>query len=214
MPLTPQIVVTPFDKWGMEFIGPIDPPSNEKSYILVCIDYVTKWVEVRAMKNLRDDKVAKLLYEDIFTHYALPKEYVTYQGAQFTSKLITKVMKKYIIRHHKSSPYHPRENGQAKVTNREPEAIMTKIVHIHKKDWTSRLIEAIWAQWTTWKTTTRFTPFEHADGKELIFPIVFEHKTLHTALELNNIFSPVQQERLLLHLNSLDEIQKIALERT
>ena len=50
----------------MEFIGPVDPPSSGESYILVCIDYVTKWVEVRAMKNARDEKVAKFLYEEIF----------------------------------------------------------------------------------------------------------------------------------------------------
>ena len=81
MPMTPQIVVTPFDKWGMYFIGPIDPPSSGKSYILVCKNYVTKWEEVRAMKNARDEKVAKFLYEEIFTHYGVPRELVTNQGA-------------------------------------------------------------------------------------------------------------------------------------
>ena len=127
-------MVTPFDKWGMEFIGPIDPPSSGKSYILVCMDYVTKWVEVRAMKNSRDEKVGKFLYEEIFTLYGVPRELVTDQGAQFTSNLIIEVMKEYCIRHHKSSPYHPQGNGQAQVTNRELEVILIKIVHIHKKN--------------------------------------------------------------------------------
>ena len=63
MPLHPQIIVTPFDKWGMDFIGPIDPPSNVKSYVLVCTYYLTKWVEVQAMKNSQDEKVAKFLYK-------------------------------------------------------------------------------------------------------------------------------------------------------
>ena len=58
MPLFPQIVITPFDKWGLNFMGPIDPPSNGKSYILFYTNYVTKWVEVKAMKNARDKKVA------------------------------------------------------------------------------------------------------------------------------------------------------------
>ena len=80
MPLTPQILVTPFDKWGMDFIGPIDPPSSGKYYILVCIDHVTKWVEVRAMKNAQDEKVAKFLNEELFTHYKVPRELVTIQG--------------------------------------------------------------------------------------------------------------------------------------
>ena len=127
----------------MDFIGPIDPPSNGKSYILVCMDYLTKWVEIRAMKNERDEKVAKFLYEEIFSRYGVPRELVTDQGAQFTSNLITKVMKEYIIRCHKSSPYHPQENEKEEVTNREIEAILTKIVHIYKKDWTNRLTKVV-----------------------------------------------------------------------
>ena len=84
-------------------------------------------------------------------------------------------MKEYNIRHHKSSPYHPQENGQEEVTNREIEAILTKIVHIHKKDWTSRLTKVVWAYWTTWKTTIGFTPFELVYGKGAMLPIEFEH---------------------------------------
>ena len=63
MPLNPQVVVNPFDKWGMDFVGPIDPPSNGKSYILICNDYVTKWVEVKAMTHACDNKVVEFLYE-------------------------------------------------------------------------------------------------------------------------------------------------------
>ena len=88
MPLNPQITLTPFDKWGMDFISPMDPPSNGKSYILVCTNYLTKWVEVKAMKHAHDEKVAKFLYEEIFIFYGVPKELVTNQGAQFTYNLI------------------------------------------------------------------------------------------------------------------------------
>lgn len=49
MPLNPQVVMKPFDKRGMDFIGPLDPPSNGKYNILVCTDYLTKWVKVKAM---------------------------------------------------------------------------------------------------------------------------------------------------------------------
>ena len=62
MPLNLQMVLTQFEKWGMDFIGPIDPPSNGKSYNLVCTDYLTKLVEVKAMKHARDEKVAEFLY--------------------------------------------------------------------------------------------------------------------------------------------------------
>ena len=61
------------------------------------------------------------------------------QGAQFTSNLITKLMKEYKIRHWKSRPYHRQTNGQVEVTNREIEAILTKTIHSYHRDWSSRL---------------------------------------------------------------------------
>ena len=54
MPLQPQLVVEPFDRWALDFVGPINPHSRKKSYILVCIDYMTKWVEVVALVKAND----------------------------------------------------------------------------------------------------------------------------------------------------------------
>ena len=105
------MVVTPFDKWGIDFVGPIEPSSHGKSYILVCTDYATKWIEAQAMTHVREHKVVDFLYECIFTNFGVHREIVIYQGAQFTSNLITKLMKKYTIHDGTSSPYHPQVNG-------------------------------------------------------------------------------------------------------
>lgn len=107
------MVVTPFHKWGLDFVGPIDLPSNGKYYILVYTNYVTNWVEVKAMKHARDNKVAEFIYEEIFTQYGVPKEIVIDQEAQFTSTLVTTLVNEYNIRHTKSTPYNPQANGQA-----------------------------------------------------------------------------------------------------
>ena len=84
---------------------------------------------------------------------------------------------------------------------------------MHRRDWTSRLQEAVWAYKTTWKTTTGFTPFELLYGKVAMLPIEFEHKTLRAALALD-IELPIAQREHLLHLNSLDEMWKTTLEHT
>ena len=73
--------------------------------------------------------------------------------------MIAALMEEHKIQHGKSLPYHPQENDQVKVTNQELEAILTKIVALHKKDWAARL-EALWAYRTAWKSATRFMPFE------------------------------------------------------
>ena len=81
MPLEPQIIVTWFYKWGIDFVGPIKPNLQGKSYILVCTNYVTKWVEAKPMKHPRDNNVIKFMYESIFTRFGVPRELVSDQVA-------------------------------------------------------------------------------------------------------------------------------------
>ena len=71
------------------------------------------------------------------------------------------------------------------VTNKELEKSLSKTVQLHKRDLEERLNEAIWAYNTTWKTTTRFTPYELVYGKKVMSPIEFEIKTVRTTIELN-----------------------------
>jgi hypothetical protein len=67
IPLQPQISLEPFEKWGMDFIGPIDPYSRKKKHIIVCIDYLTKWAGVKAMKDAIEQRVVEFLQEGIFS---------------------------------------------------------------------------------------------------------------------------------------------------
>jgi transposase InsO family protein len=126
MPLQPQVLIEPFEKWALDFVGPIDPMSHGKRYILVCIDYVTKWVEAKSLTRKTNQVVANFMFEDIFVIFGVPREIVTDQGAQFTSILVRVIIEKYKLKHRKSSPYHPQANGQVESTNKVSESIMTK----------------------------------------------------------------------------------------
>ena len=81
MPLQPQVVLEPFEKWAINFIGPINPPSHQKVHILVCTDYVTKWVEAREVAKETEQMVVDFLFEEIFARYATPREIVSDVGA-------------------------------------------------------------------------------------------------------------------------------------
>jgi hypothetical protein len=85
MPLHPILAQVPFEKWVIDFIGPIKPPSHNgrKRYILVAIEYVTKWAEAIATKNDDADTVARFLYENIITRFGCPKELVSDRGTHF-----------------------------------------------------------------------------------------------------------------------------------
>ena len=106
MPLQPQSLIEPFEKWVLYFVGPINPPSRKKGYILVCTDYVTKWVEYKTHSFATENVVVSFLFEDIFTLFGVPREIVIDQGTQFTSKLVQKIMEEYKIKHRNSTPYH------------------------------------------------------------------------------------------------------------
>ena len=80
IPLQPQLVVEPFDKWALDFVGPINPHSRKKAYILVFANYTTKWVEVVALAKANDQAVIDFLYGEIFTRFRVPKEVVTNGG--------------------------------------------------------------------------------------------------------------------------------------
>lgn len=103
----------------------------------------------------------------------MPIEIAIDQGTQFTSRLVQKLVGQYKIKHRKSTPYHTQANEQVESTNKAIEAILTKTVHLHRKDWVEKLPEALWAYKTTWSNTTRHTPYELVYGKKFLLPIEF-----------------------------------------
>jgi hypothetical protein len=92
MSLQAQVMIEPFKKWALDFVGPISPMSHRKNYILVCTDYVTKWVEAKSLFMATKKSFIEFIYEDIFTRFGVPREIVTDQGTQFTSKMRKEMM--------------------------------------------------------------------------------------------------------------------------
>jgi hypothetical protein len=88
MPLQAQVVIEPFDKWALDFVGTINPMSRRNKYILVCTNYVTKWVEDKYLYYANEQSIVDFLFEEIFTFFGVPREIVIDQGTQFTSNLV------------------------------------------------------------------------------------------------------------------------------
>lgn len=79
--LQPQLVLEPFERWELDYVGPINPPSQHKVYILVCIYYVTKWVEAIELTRETDHVIENFIFEEVFAQYGVPREIVTDGGA-------------------------------------------------------------------------------------------------------------------------------------
>jgi transposase InsO family protein len=118
MPLQSQVMLEPFERWAIDFVGPINPPSNQKVYILVFIDYMTKWVEAKALIRASEEVVLAFLFEDIFVRFGVSRELVTDGGPPFTSHKFEALLSKYHVFHRTTSPYHPQGNGQVESTDK------------------------------------------------------------------------------------------------
>ena len=152
--LVPILAQAPFEKWGIDFVGPIAPASQygQKRYILVATNYVTKWAEAAAMKTDNANIVATFLYENIITHFGCPKELVSDRGTRFINSTIAALIAKYEIKHHKTIPYHPCANGQTEKTNGILCKILTKSISGVGTDWDTKLFAALWAYRTAYKS--------------------------------------------------------------
>ena len=115
-PMHITLEVELFDLWGMDFMGPFLLSFNSL-YILMAVDYVSKWAE--AIPTLTNDArvVAQFLRSHIFSWFGTPRALITDNGTHFCNKMIDKVLQKYGVRHRTSLAYHPQTNGQAEVSN-------------------------------------------------------------------------------------------------
>nr|GEZ44452.1 reverse transcriptase domain-containing protein [Tanacetum cinerariifolium] len=105
-----------FDVWGIDFIGPF-PNSKGNMYILVAVDYLSKWVEAKALPT-NDARVVVKFLKSLFSRFRTPKAKISERGTHFCNDQFVKVMSKYGVTHRLSTAYHPQTSGQVEVTNR------------------------------------------------------------------------------------------------
>ena len=156
-------------------MGPF-PPSYNNLYILLAVDYVSKWVKAIPTHTNDAKVVAQLLRSHIFSRIGTPRALITDNGTHFCNKMIDKVLQKYGVRHRTSLAYHPQSNGQAEVLNREIKSILEKTVNSSRKDWSKNIEDALWAYRTSFKTPLGMSPFRIVYGKACHLPVELEQR--------------------------------------
>ena len=118
-----------FHTWGLDLIGPINPPSNGYIWILAATEYYTKWVEAIPLKKATGTAIANFIREYIITRFGIPRRLIKDNGTPFINKDMKGLIETYHIQHARSTPYYPQGNGQAEATNRVMLKILKKMKH-------------------------------------------------------------------------------------
>ncbi|GJW22037.1 reverse transcriptase domain-containing protein, partial [Tanacetum coccineum] len=129
-----------FDVWGIDFMGPF-PSSRGNKYILVAVDYLSKWVEAKALPT-NDARVVVKFLKSLFSRFGAPRAIISDRGTYFCNDKFDKVMSKYGVTHRLSTPYHPQTSGQVEVTNRGLKRILERTVGENRASWSDKLDDA------------------------------------------------------------------------
>ncbi|GJU70331.1 reverse transcriptase domain-containing protein [Tanacetum coccineum] len=192
-------------------MGPF-PSSKGNKYILVAVDYLSKWVEAKALPT-NDARVVCKFLKSLFARFGAPRAIISDRGTHFCNDQFAKVMLKYGVTHRLSTAYHPQTSGQVEVSNRGLKRILERTVGENRASWSDKLDDALWAFRTAYKTPIGCTPYKLVYGKACHLPIELEHKA-YWALKHTNFDLKTAGDHRKVQLNELNELRDEAYENS
>ena len=206
LPAEPRTSVTspwPFQQWGLDILGPLPIGKGQCKFVIVAVDYFTKWAEAEPLATITEQKIRNFVWRAVICRFGIPRALVSDNGKQFDNT-------KLGIKNYYSSPAHPQSNGQAEVTIKTLKAALKTKLEDLKGSWVEYLPEILWAYRTTQKSATQETPFALAFATEAVAPVEVGIKSprVELASEEQN------DEALSLNLELLDEKREQVQQRT
>nr|GFA53183.1 reverse transcriptase domain-containing protein [Tanacetum cinerariifolium] len=192
-------------------MGPF-PSSKGNKYILVAVDYLSKWVEAKALPT-NDARVVVKFLKSLFFRFGTPKAIISDHGTHFCNDQFSRVMAKYGVTHRLYTAYHPQTSGQVEVTNCGLKRILERTVEENRALWSDKLEDALWAFRTAYKTSIGCTPYCLVYGKACYLPHEIKHKA-YWALKHTNFDLRTAGDHRKLQLNEPSELRDQAYENS
>lgn len=162
---TPMIAIPtdhlfPFQKCGLDILGPLPTAEDGSRYIVVLQDYFSKWPVVGALEAINSKNICKWMEDQVFCSFGFPEELITDQGTQLTSKEFEDFLKRNGIFHRKTAPFHPQTDGLVERFNRTLVNSLRCYVQEHPEEWTRFLQPVTFAYRAAKHASTGYSPFE------------------------------------------------------
>ncbi|GJS63821.1 reverse transcriptase domain-containing protein [Tanacetum coccineum] len=179
--LAPITSPWPFHKWGIDIAGPFPAAAGGLKFLIVAIDYFTKWIEAKAVATITGNQVKRFVWDNIVCRFGLPGEIVSDNGKQLCDNPFKDWCSRLSITQRFASVKHPQTNGLVERANRSlGEGIKARLDR-HKGRWVEELSHVLWAHRTTIKVSTGDTPFSLVYGTEAVIPAEIGMPTIRTA---------------------------------
>jgi hypothetical protein len=151
----------PLQRWGLDLLGPIPPAQGNLKYVVVAVEYFSKWIEAKPLATITLVTVQKFFWQNIVCRFGVPKAITVDNATQFDVKTFKDFCDKIDRKIHFASVRHPKSNG---LVERANGIIMTGIMKLifnqPRGKWPDELIKVVWSHNTTISRSTGFTPFK------------------------------------------------------
>src|SRR6266508_2887197 len=183
-----------FERWGIDIVGPLPQTEDGYRYIVVAIDYFSRWPEARPLTHANARQVAKFIYEEIICRFGAPRVLQSDRGTHFVNEVIQELTDKFQIRHSLSSLYHLQSNGLVKRFNKILCEGLAKVAETIN-DWDSYIQPVLFSYQTHELRVTGQPPFTLVYEKNLVLAIDSPSKRQELIKRLLEITDKVPQLR-------------------
>ncbi|XP_027338376.1 uncharacterized protein LOC113852348 [Abrus precatorius] len=193
----------PFAIWGMDLLGPFPLAKGQCKFLLVAVDYFTKWIEAEPLASITAHNVQKFTWKNIITRFGLPHALITDNGLQFANRRFNEFLAGLRIKHRVTSVEHLQTNGQAEAANKVILHELKRRLGSANGEWAEKLPEILWAYRCTLQTTTKETPFRLTYGTDAMVPVEIGEPSFRR----ENFKESANEEALAVNLDLIDEIR-------
>lgn len=179
----------------------IFPKSFGNLYIIVVVDYVSKWIEPVVTPTNNAKVVTKFLIKNIFSRHDTPREIINDEGTHFCNKCFEILMTKYGVKHKVATSYHAQNSGQAELSNLEIKRILEKVVNLSRKNMFKHIYGALWDYIIAYKIPFGISSYRLVYGKTCHLPFELEHKAFWATNTLNYNLPSARKVRMLQLMN-------------